>query len=349
MSNILIEETEIGLWQGEPVKSYKLKNKLTDFSLTVISYGARIQSIHVKDKNNDLIDVACGYDKLEEYTDASLNAYFGCTVGRVANRISNAEFKLNGKLFKLEKNNGNACLHGGINGISNRNWSSDILDDGVRFTYLSPDGEEGFPGVVTIEATYRLDPNANNIIIEYNAIAEELTPVNLTNHNYFNLTPGKKIYDHLVKINADKILDMNPDSTFTGKLNKVDGTKYDLRDFVRLGNRMKDKEWPHEGFDHFFVFNQECGKTETKLVASIKSPINGLKLDIYSNDKGLQFYTGNFFDLKTPTKSFQRHEGFAMEPSNYPDSVNHEHFPSCLLGPDEEYYQKMIFSFSLEN
>ena len=119
MSNILIEEAEIGLWQGEPVKSYKLKNKLTDFSLTVISYGARIQSIHVKDKNNDLIDVACGYDKLEEYTDASLNAYFGCTVGRVANRISNAEFKLNGKLFKLEKNNGNACLHGGINGISN--------------------------------------------------------------------------------------------------------------------------------------------------------------------------------------------------------------------------------------
>ncbi len=149
-----------------------------------------------------------------------------------------------------------------------RNWSSDIIDDGVRFTYLSPDGEDGFPGVVTIEATYRLDPNKNNIIVEYKAISEELTPINLTNHTFFNLTPGQPIYSHLVKINSDSYLDFNPaDNLVTGKINEVNGSKYDFREYTKLAERMKCREWPDEGFDNYFITNT-TNSEETKLVAS---------------------------------------------------------------------------------
>ncbi len=201
---------------------------------------------------------------IQEYLNQDLNPYFGGIVGRVANRISNAQFTLNGQTYKLDKNNGKNTLHGGKESLYWQNWRSEEVENGVKFSITSEDGAGGFPGRIEVEVTYRLDARVNAILIDYRAKTNKATPIDLTNHCYFNLdghTTDKKIYDHLLKINANLYLKSNlVDLVPTGDLESVESTKYDFRDYKRLGDRIKtDGKWPDEGFDNFFIIDQQSG------------------------------------------------------------------------------------------
>ncbi|CAF1071452.1 unnamed protein product [Brachionus calyciflorus] len=349
MSQIVIEESLFGkLSNKQNVKKYKMTNQ-NGFSVSLISYGASIQAVHVKDKNGQVVNVALGFDTLEEYL---ANSYFGSTVGRVANRISNAEFNLNGIVHNLEKNEGKNNHHGGSSSLAYQNWASTIVDNYVKFSYVSPDGEGGFPGEVWFDAIYRLEENENILLIEYKAITDKPTPVSLTNHFFFNLNghdSNETIRNHLIRINSDKILEMNSDNTVTGKVIPVESTKNDLRNYTLLSDRIeKDVKWPENGFDNFFISNDSS--SDLKELASVKNPSNGIKFDLKSNQLGLFFYSGNFLDIKTSSgANYNMHHGFCLEAHNYPDSVNQESFPSCILNPDIEYSHITSLAFSIEN
>jgi aldose 1-epimerase len=209
-----------------------------------------------------------------------------------------------------------------------KNWASTVVDNGVKFNYVSADGEAGFPGEVWFETIYQLDGAENTLRIETKAITDKETPVNVTNHTYFNLagedTP-EKIYDQEVKLCCDKYLDFNRDDvTVTGKINPVEGGKYDFRKFQKLAQRIKaDGHWPDEGYDNFFLLTDD--KSELRDVASVRNVANGLRLDVKSNQNGVQFYTGNHLNVKRndrPTGGYSIHHGFCLEAHNYPDSVN---------------------------
>ena len=356
MSNIQVEEENFGrLKDGQLVKKYTLTNSESNFTVALISYGATIQSVQLNDKDNKSTNVILGFDTIQEY-EADSNPYLGPVVGRVSNRIANGQFTLNGTQYTLEKNNGEHSLHSGSTGLSKKNWISSIVENGVKFTYVSPDGEGGFPGEVWLELVYRLESDRNEIVMEYKAITDQPTPIILTNHAYFNLAghdTNTKCYNHWAKINASKYLDFNPsDVTVTGRVNTVENTKYDFREYVQLESRIKSNgEWPAEGYDNFFVVNEADSsdkRNDFKLIASVKNPSNGIKLDVRSTENGVQFYTGNFLDVKKGNnQSYGRHEGFCLEAHNFPDSVHFPSFPSCIVNPDEEYYQKTSYSFSL--
>lgn len=338
------------LANGEEVKKYSLVNK-NNFELNVISYGASIQSIVLNDKSGKPTNVALGFESIQEYCD--LSPYFGSTVGPVANRISNGEFKLNGETYKLEKNNGNHCLHSGQKSFSWKNWLSDVTEGGVKFSLCSLDAEDGFPGEVLVEAIYRLDNDKNDITIEYKAVTDKPTPIDMTNHVYFNLNGHDsrvKVYNHTFKFNADNYLDFVPEEvTVTGKVNACKDSKYDFREEVLLSQRIKPEgAWPEEGYDNFFVLNNGSGK---KHVATVKNESTGIELNITTNQNGFQFYTGNFVDIKRSSgeQKYSIHEGFALETHNHPDAVNKEQFPSCILNPDQEYCNETTFSFQVLN
>jgi aldose 1-epimerase len=211
--------------------------------------------------------------------------------------------------------------------ILQRNWNSVQLEDGVKFYITSPDGDEGFPGSVYIEAIYRLSEKENKITIEFRANTTRDTPIDLSNHAYFNLAghySREKIYNHFVKIYADSYLDFDKDEiTVTGNVNSVVNTKYDFRYFYRLGDRIRENSaWPEDGYDNYFVSNQQTGN---RIIASIKNPSNGISLDIYSNQNGAQFYTGNFLNVTKRSEInqvYSIHQGFCFAPHNFPDAVN---------------------------
>jgi aldose 1-epimerase len=333
---------------GEEVKMYKIRNQV-GLELGLVSFGASVKSLHVNDANGISTNVVLGLDTIEEYKNSTYNRHFGGIVGRTANRISNSEFTLDGVKYSLDKNNGINSLHGGFCGLDMRNWRSAIVKDGVKFEISSIDMESGYPGDITIEVTYKISSDRNEISIEYRANTSKPTPIDLTNHSYFNLngqTSNCCIYNHEFRLFCDNYLPTNPqDSIVTGEIKSVKDTKYSFSNFVKLGDRIEENgSWPEHGFDNYFLINQNTGR---KHVASIKNPENKIQFDIFSDQNGVQFYTGNYLDvIKLNGHHYNRHSGFCLETHNYPNAVNIPHFPSSIVRPEGEYRQNTQWIFT---
>jgi aldose 1-epimerase len=357
------EKTEIGL----PYTKFSLAeeaygetagNKIIQYTLTnpsgmivkIMNYGATVTHIIVPDKNAVMGDVALGYDSLAGYLQNG-NPYMGCIVGRYANRIANAKFTLDGKTYTLAANNNGNTLHGGLKGFDKVSWKAqDINTDSVasiKFIYDSKDGEEGYPGNLHAEVVYTLTA-ANELKIDYTATTDKPTPVNLTNHSYFNLSAGKDstILDHELMLNANQYTEANSKLIPTGKLPEVKNTPMDFTSPKRIGNDIAKVEG---GYDHNWVLNKKNNGAE--LIGSLYHPGSGRFMEIFTSQPGIQFYTGNFLNGTLTGKGgikYIKHAGLCLETQHFPDSPNQPSFPNTILKPGETYKQSTIYKFSVK-
>jgi aldose 1-epimerase len=323
----------------------------------IISYGATLQALLLPDRSGQTADVALGYDDLTGYI--SKPQFFGATVGRYANRIAGAKFTLDGKAYSLAANNGPNALHGGTKGFDKVVWTIAEVKSGpvasVTLTYVSRDGEEGYPGTLKASVTYALDEN-RTLTTRYEATTDKPTIVNLTNHSIFNLagvTSARSILDQRLTVNADAYTPVDDTLIPTGELRGVAGTPFDFTQSRIIGARIRDAGDPQiaigRGYDHNFVLRG--GLTETpKLAARIEDPVSGRVLELFTTEPGVQVYTGNFLDGTTVGKShvvYRQGDGIALEPQKFPDSPNHAAFPSARLDPGKTYRQTSYFRFSV--
>jgi len=317
----------------------------------IMTYGATLVSLKAPDRAGQFKNIVLGFDALEPYLGAK--AYYGATVGRYANRIAKARFTLDGKTYQLAANDGPNTLHGGIRGFDKRIWQAEALPasagNGVRFTYVSTAGEEGYPGELTVHATYRLD-DQDNLEIEYGATTTAATPVNFANHAYFNLTgdPSVPVLDHVVTINADRFTPVDATLIPTGELRAVAGTPFDFRTPHAVGARIGDQDEQlrlGHGYDHNFVLNKAgAGMT---LAAVVNDPKSGRSLEVRTTQPGVQFYTGNFMDGKPAAQGgsvYPHRTGLCLETQHFPDSPNQASFPSTILRPGQVYAEKTILA-----
>jgi aldose 1-epimerase len=312
------------------------------------NYGGRLVSLFVPDKNGKLTNVVIGFDSVQQYKN-STEPYFGATIGRYGNRISKGKFILNGKPYKISINNGPNSLHGGKNGFQSKVWSGvQIGDTSVEFTYLSNDGEEGFPGSLAVKVIYSLTAG-NELKCEYEAVTDETTVVNLTNHAFFNLNGegSGSITDHLLQINADNYTPVDSTLIPTGKIEKVKGTAFDFNQSHTIGeniNENSDQLNYGKGYDHNFVLNG----TGIKQAATIIGEKSGIRMEIRTSEPGLQFYSGNFMQsknmLRKGTDDFRT--AFCLETQHFPDSPNEPGFPTTILIPGEKYHSISYYKFS---
>lgn len=335
-----------GIYKDQEVYQFSLKND-HGMEVRVMTFGGIITNIITPDRDGALGDVCLGFDNFDEYLQD--HPYLGATVGRYANRIANGEFELDGNKYKLPVNNGPNCLHGGLKGFDKVVWNDEHYEwaeeVGVKLTYLSPDGEEGFPGNVEVQVVFGLT-NKNELKIDYTAVTDQKTHVNLTNHSYFNLNTGKNdVLDHWVQINADQYTPADENSIPTGEISDVDNSPLDLRE----GEILKDKiQKLPEGFDNNYVLNGADG--DLKWAAKAKDPLSGRVMVMHTTEPGMQFYTGNFLDglLEGKGVRIAKQYGFCFEAQHYPDTPNKPQFPSTLLEPGNEYKQLTIYEFSTE-
>jgi aldose 1-epimerase len=339
---------------GKEVELYTLTNP-HGMEVRVMTYGGVIVSLKVPDRKGALGDVVLGYDSLAGYVRNS--PYFGAIVGRYGNRIAKARFTLDGVTYKLAANNGPNALHGGLRGFDKVVWSAEpVTRDsmvGVKLTYTSADGEEGYPGTLQVTVTYLLTP-ANELAVDYHATTDKATPVNLTQHTYFNLAGAGTgdILGHLVRINASHFTPVDSTLIPTGVIAPVDSTPFDFRTPVAIGVRIDQPDQQLRnggGYDHNFVLDRE-GPAAT-LVARVEEPTSGRVLTVVSTEPGVQFYTGNFLDGTIIGKgghAYLRRYGFCLETQHFPDSPNHPDFPSTILRPGEQYQSRTVFAFSVQ-
>lgn len=342
------------LSDGTKVNLYTVKNGNMSFSCT--DYGCTLTSIVLKNKDGSKTDVLLGYSTFEGFLNS--NYCFGAIVGRFANRIGKASFTLNGKKYDLDKNDGPNTLHGGFNGYDKMMWKGKMIDDdkfcGVKFTRLSPDGEQGFPGNLKLTVTYLLDEN-NNLSCIYNAETDKATPINITNHAYFNLAGNGDIGDHTIQMNSTQRLEVNPKLIPTGKLLDVAGTPFDFTAEKKMGADMKEVG---VGYDHCYVTemyskdNPQCGVPldDSDLVefCVVKEPKTGHEMSVYTNLEGCQFYTANYIKgiQGKNGKIYESHEAFCLETQAFPDSPNQKGFPTCILEPGQKMKAKTVYSFN---
>ncbi len=331
---------------GRTVHSYTLENSL-GICVTLLDYGATIQSIIVPDKNGNKVDIVLGHDSIANYEADS--AYFGAVIGRVANRIANATFELNGKTYTLAKNNGEHCLHGGNIGFDKHIFDvEEIAPNVVKFSRLSPDMEEGFPGNLEVSVTYTLT-DEGEIKLDYYAKSDADTLVNLTNHVYFNLDGQGNIYNNTLEILCDKFCETDPSGVPTGKFLDVSDTAFDFRKAKLIGQDLFSDEEQIQcvgGYDHNIPFGKDG---IYKKMADVKSTLNSIGMEVFSDMPGIQFYSGNFLTEK-PGKDgsvINKHSGFCLETQHYPDSIHNTHFPSDVLKAGEEY--KYVTTFKIYN
>lgn len=341
-----INTQSYGMINTKEIVAYTLQNK-SGMQVTVLNYGTTITKILVPDKQGMLGNVVLGFDSLEGYLQET-NPYIGPTIGRFANRIGKATFTLNDTAYQLTANNNGNTLHGGAEGLHKKIWNVNVLSDSsVRFTYLSPDGEEGFPGNLTAEVIMTLKSD-NALQIDYTATTDKATPVSLTNHAYFNLAYGdsETILDHELLINADQITPVDSMLIPTGVLEPVVNTAFDFKQVKSIG---RDIAQVSGGYDHNFVLNKQEGKLA--LVATVVESNSGRKLELFTTEPGLQFYSGNFLDgtLKgTNDIIYKKHAGFCLEPQRFPDSPNQPLFPNTIVQPGEIYNQTSVYKFSVQ-
>lgn len=336
--------------EGKPTALYVLKNK-NGAEACITNYGGRLVSVMVPDKNGKMTDVVLGYDNIGQYVQSDGN--YGALIGRYGNRINQGKFTLDDIEYTLPQNNGAHCLHGGPQGYHARMWDAKQLNDqALELTYLSKDGEAGFPGNLDIKVTYTLTDD-NAVGIKYEATTDKKTVVNLTNHSYFNLSgvPGSDVLDQLVMINADNYTPVDSTLIPVG-ISPVDGTPLDLRTPVAVGKQINDPFQQLQfgrGYDLNWVLNTNGDKNV--LAAKAYSPTSGIALEVYTNEPGIQFYTGNFMDGKDTGKHgvLYPHRGaLCLETQHYPDSPNHPDFPSVVLNPGEKYLSECIYKFTVE-
>ena len=337
---------------GKPNDLYVLKNS-SGMQVAFTNYGGRMVSLVVPDKNGKPTDVVIGFDSVSGFVKSS-EAYFGATIGRYGNRIAKGKFSLEGKSYQLTINNGVNTLHGGTVGYQAVMWDGKQLgDSAVVFTYLSKDGEQGFPGNLNVKVTYTLTPK-NEIKMDYEATTDKPTVVNLTNHAYFNLNGSGSgtINDHVVQINADKYTPVDSVLIPTGTNEPVKGTPFDFTTPTTIGARVNEKNEQlinGKGYDHNFVLNAATsGLTKAAVVTGDKS---GIVMTIYTQEPGLQFYGGNFMNSKNNMKRGSKDDfrtAFAMETQHFPDSPNQPSFPSTELKPGQVYHTQSIYQFSTQ-
>lgn len=337
--------------QGKPTALYVLKNK-QGAEACVTNYGGRLVSVMMPDKNGKMTDVVLGYDNVKQYVDTDGN--YGALIGRYGNRIAQGKFSLDDADYQLPQNNNGHCLHGGPEGYHTRMWDAKQLNDqSVELTYLSKDGEAGFPGNLDIKVIYTLTDD-NAVDIKYEATTDKKTVVNLTNHSYFNLSgvPGSQILDHQIMINADTYTPVDSLLIPTSELPLVEGTPMDLRQPIVIGSQIDglfEQLVRGRGYDHNWVLNSK-GDINT-LAAKAYSPVSGIGMEVYTNEPGVQFYAGNFMEGTDTGKhgvKYPHRGALCLETQHYPDSPNQPSFPSTVLNPGEKYTSECVYKFVVE-
>jgi aldose 1-epimerase len=353
--SVTIEKKEYGTTPtGQKVAVYILKNQ-KGMEVSVLTYGGIITSLKVPNKAGVSEEVVIGFDNLEQYTKG--NPYFGALIGRYGNRIAKGKFTIDGKEYKLATNNGTNSLHGGPEGFHRRIWTAEEASAGavavLKLKYISKDLEEGFPGNLTVFVTYTLN-NDNSLDVLYEATTDKVTVVNMTQHSYFNLGADftKNILSDEITIDADKFIPVDANLIPTGTLMDVANTPFDFRKpkvVEKDINVTNDQLKKGGGYDHCWVLNnQEKGY---RFVASDYNRTSGRLLEVYSDQPGIQLYTGNFLDGSLPMRNggtYAHRTGLCLETQHYPDSPNQKNFPSTLLHPSENYTTKTTFKFSVK-
>ncbi|MFP6873102.1 MAG: aldose epimerase family protein [Verrucomicrobiales bacterium] len=337
---------------GKPVDIYTLTNP-GGMKAKITNYGGIVTQLHVPDRNGQPGDVVLGYDKLSSYIKAS--PYFGCIAGRYANRIAKGRFTIEGTEYQLAVNNGENHLHGGNVGLDKRVWSArkvrGIGRSGIELSYLSPDGEEGYPGNLDCKVTYWLSVQ-NELEIQYEATTDKATHINLTHHSYFNLAGAGSgdILSHEVELFADKFVPTDAGNIPLGELGSVKGTPFDFLTPHSIGERIGQKDQQlsvGKGYDHNWVINS-TGKG-LELAARVTEVKSGRVMEVLTDQPGIQFYTGNFLDgsnVGKGGKTYQHRNAFCLETQKYPDSPNNPSYPSSLLEPGKTYKHMCVYRFS---
>lgn len=338
---------------GDSIRKYTLTNK-NGMKVEVINFGGIITSLTAPDKNGKYEDVVLGFTKAEDYFNGN-PYYFGALIGRYGNRIANAEFSLEGKTYKIDKNDGPNSLHGGKEGFHTKFWNIEPVKDAkfptLKLTYTSADGEEGYPGKMTTTVLYTLT-DEDAVEISYEAVTDKATVVNLTQHSYFNLSGNftKTVTDHELQINADQFLPVNETLIPTGEQKPVKGSPFDFTVSKAIGkdiNADDDQLKKGKGYDHNWILNGKGMRS----IAKVCHPESGRMMEVLTDEPGVQFYSGNFLDGKFETKTGGKNEfrtGFCLETQHFPDSPNQSGFPSTELKPGQKYHTKTIYKFSVK-
>jgi aldose 1-epimerase len=343
-----ITEQPFGNYDSVAVTKYTITNP-SGMQVGILNYGGTLTEIITPDKNGNKGNVILSYDSLSGYLQKG-NPYFGALIGRYGNRIAGGKFTLDGKTYTLATNNNGNSLHGGLKGFDKVIWKAEKLtgDSSLQLTYLSKDGEEGYPGNLNVKVVYTLTTD-NALKIDYTATTDKATPINLTNHSYFNLSAGQDstILSHHLTIDANKFTDVNDNLIPTGKLPDVKGTPMDFTIEKEVG---KDLEQVKGGYDHNFVLNRNGNDLEK--AATVYHPASGRVMEVWTTQPGLQFYTGNFLDgTLTHTANgakYIQHAALCLETQHFPDSPNQPIFPSSILKPGETYHETTEYKFSVK-
>jgi aldose 1-epimerase len=317
----------------------------------IMTFGGIVRSLKVPDKSGKLGDVVLGYDDLDGYLTNS--PYFGAIVGRYGNRIAKGQFSIEGRLYSLATNNGPNALHGGFKGFDKVVWEAQVgtttHGSELELTYTSIDGEEGYPGTLSVKAIYSVTED-NALRLDVTATTDKKTVVNITHHSYFNLAGQGDVLNHLVYLNSDAFTPVDSTLIPTGEFRNVDGTPFDFRRPTPIGARIEQNDQQLKfgnGYDHNWIINNGTGKLTIQ--ARVTEPVTGRTMEVWSTEPGLQFYSGNFLDGTIKGKrgrGYRFRNGFCMEPQHFPDSPNHPNFPSVVLRPDEVYHNTIIYRFS---
>lgn len=353
MTSTISKEVFGDLPDGKKADLYTLKNA-NGMTVKISNYGGIITELTAKDKSGRWEDVVLGFDSLAPYI--AENPFFGALVGRFGNRIANGKFTLDGKTYTLPINNGPNSLHGGINGFNKKLWNATEIKKhsivGLELTYVSKDGEEGYPGTLNVKVTYTLS-NENGLRIDYEATTDKNTVLNLTNHSYFNLSGLKRdILNHEVYIKSDSMVPVNATLIPTGKLRPVKGTPFDFNEPTLVGKRINDVADEQikngGGYDHCWVISG--ADKSLALFATVKDTESGRFMEVYTTEPAVQFYTGNFLDGKLTGKgvTYGKRYGLCLETEHYPDSPNQPQFPTTELKPGETYKTSTEYKFSVK-
>lgn len=330
---------------GSEVQLFTLKNA-NGMEVSITNYGGIVTSIKVPDKDGNIENVVLGFDNFEKYKAG--HPFFGAIAGRYANRIAKGRFELNGETYELATNNGENHLHGGVEGFDKKLWDAEVNEEenSVTLSYLSPDGEEGYPGNLDVDVTYTLTDD-NELRIDYHATTDKSTVLNLTNHSYFNLSgnPSEGILDHLLTINADRYTPVDEGLIPTGELRPVEGTPFDFTEPEYIGARI-DSIPP--GYDHNYVLNNP--DSGIRKIATVEHEESGRIMEVYSDQPGVQLYTSNFLDgslMDRQGNPIEQYAALCLETQTFPDSPNKPEFPSPVLNPDETYETTTIYQFKV--
>jgi aldose 1-epimerase len=352
-----IDKTPFGkTTDGQEVYLYTLKNA-SGMVVKITNYGGTVQSISVPDRNKKFDDVVLGFENVEGYQQPKNTSYFGALIGRYGNRLAKGQFVLQGAKFQVPTNDGPNSLHGGISGFNKKVWDAKTmqtpLGPALELHYLSKDGEEGFPGNMNVTVRYTLEKK-DALRIDYSATTDKETVLNLTNHSYFNLSGAgnPSILKDILTIDADNYTPVDGTLIPTGKVETVSGTPFDFRHGVEIGKRINDDNEQlklGKGYDHNFVLNH---KGDLKVVAAkVEDPASGRVLEVYTDQPGVQFYTGNFLDGSVSGGiggAYVFRSAVCLETQHYPDSPNHPNFPSAVLEPGKPFQSTTIFKFKTE-